>query len=190
MYQITDLMRPAVGKPCWLVEHGYGSFVTMEFGEPQVEIGRTILLPVHIEGVPERSPRRLASVRGDWHLWIYCCDWSLTLNGIQLAHNESDDITMNRALGMLNGQILTAVEIEPGSGTTFSFDLGCSFRTCPAPPGSYCTEPVEQWKWYTRPGPVLLMRGDGTCTVWSPHMKAGDNQWLPVTTPVRLTAPA
>jgi hypothetical protein len=55
--------------------------------------------------------------------------------GIQLARNESDDITMNRALGMLNGQILTAVEIEPGSGTTFSFDLGCSFGTCPESPG-------------------------------------------------------
>jgi hypothetical protein len=39
---------PAAGKPCWLVQHGYGSFVTMEFGEPHVKIGGPILMHVHI----------------------------------------------------------------------------------------------------------------------------------------------
>jgi hypothetical protein len=189
MHPIADFMRPAVGKPCWLVQHGHGSFVTMEFGEPHVKIDGPVLMHVHIKGAPERSPRRLAYVHGDWHLWVCCCHWSLTLNRIQLAHNESDDITMNRALGVLNGQILTAVEIEPGSRTRFSFDLGCSFRTYPAPPGSYCTEPAEQWRWDTRSGPVLLVRGDGTYAVSSPHAKAGDDQWFPITTPVSITGP-
>jgi hypothetical protein len=59
-------------------------------------------------------------VHGDSHLWIYCCRWSLTLEGCQLAHEESDDITMDRALAALNGQILTAIEIGPDSRTAFS----------------------------------------------------------------------
>ena len=39
------------------------------------------------------------------------------MHGIPLAHEESEDITMNRALGVLNGQILTRTAIEPGSRT-------------------------------------------------------------------------
>lgn len=76
-------------------------------GEPQVEIGRTILMPVHIEGAPERSPRRLVSVRGDWHLWIYCCDWSLTLNGIQQRVGHRDDVAGPLDLGEDTGVPLT-----------------------------------------------------------------------------------
>lgn len=188
MHPIADLMRPALGQLAWLVEHGHGSFVTMEFGEPRVQISKPKAMPVHIEGAPGRSLQRSAFVHGDWHLWIYCCRWSLTLEGTQLAHDESDAITMSRALGVLNGQILTAVEIEPDSRTRFCFDLGCSFLTRPAPPGSYGDEPVEQWYWYPRSGPVLAVRGDGCYAVSPSHAQPDDHQWLPITTPVHLTA--
>jgi hypothetical protein len=190
MHPIADLMRPALGKPCWLVQHGHGSFVTMEFGQPHVKVSRPALLPVFIEGVPKRSPRRLASVHGDWHLWIYCCQWSLTLDGIQLAHEESDDITMNRALGVLSGQALTGMEIEPDSRTMFSFDLGCSLRTYPAPPGSYGTEPAEQWSWHPWPGPVIAVRDDGTYAASSLHAMPDEDQWLPITVPAHISASA
>jgi len=187
MHPIAELMRPATGQPCWLVQHGYGSFVTMEFGEPGVEIGKPLLMRVHIEGAPERSPRRLAAVHGEWHLRVYCCQWLLTLDGVQLAHEESDDITMNRALGVLNGQILTAVEIEPDSRTRFSFDLGCSLRTYPAPTGTYGAEPAVQWKWYARYGPVMLVRDDGAYAVSPLDAKSGDERWLPISAPVYVT---
>jgi hypothetical protein len=188
VHPIADLMHPALGNPCWLVKHGHGSFVTMEFGQPRVEISGPELMRVHIEGAPERSPRRSAFVCGDWHLWIYCCRWMLTLNGIQLAEDESDDITMDRALGVLNGQILTAASIEPGSQTTFSFDLGCSFTTYPAPAGTYGDEPAEQWKWYTRPGPVVAVRDDGTYAISSLDAKPDGHRWLPISTPVHIPA--
>jgi hypothetical protein len=186
MHPVADLIRPALGKPCWLARHGHGSFVTMEFGEPQVEIGEPKLRRVYIEDAPERSLQRLAFVRGDWHLWIYCCRWSLTLDGTVLARDQSDDITMNRALAVLNGQILTAATIEPGSLTRFCFDLGCILTTYPAPPGIYENEPAGQWKWYTGTGPVLLMRGDGSYSVSGPHEKPDDHQWLPITALVHV----
>jgi hypothetical protein len=189
MHPITDLMHPALGKPCWLVQKGHGSFVTMEFGEPRVEMRGPRPTPVRIPGAPARSPRRLVFIRGEWHLWIYCCEWSLTLDGTELAHNEYDNITMNRALKVLNGQILTTAEIEPDSRTRFSFDLGCSFVTCPAPAGTYSREPTTQWYWYSKPGSVIAVRGDGTYALCPPREKLDDQRWLPITGPVHI-APA
>jgi hypothetical protein len=188
MHPIADLIRPAAGEPCWLVQCGYGSFVTMEFGDPQVEIGRPKLMPVDIDGAPERTLKRSAFVHGDSHLWIYCCRWSITLEGRQLAHNESDDITMNRALAVLNGQILTAVEIGPDSRTAFSFDLGCMLLTYPAPAGTYDNEPVEQWLWYSGAGQVATVRGDGTYSLTQRDTIPEEERWQPITTPVRVSA--
>ncbi len=75
---------------------------------------------------------------------------------------------------MLNGQILTAVEIELDSRTTFSFDLGCTFLTYPAPACTYGDEPARQWFWYQRSGPVAAVRDDGTCALSPRHTKHGD----------------
>lgn len=62
----------------------------------------------------------------------------LVLDGVQLAHCESEDATMHRALYVLNGQALTEIEIEPADGRTrFSFDLGCSLLTLPAEASVY-----------------------------------------------------
>jgi hypothetical protein len=181
-------MRPAVGKPCWLVKRGHGSFVTMEFGEPQVEVSGPYLRRVFIEGAPQRSPRRSAFVRGDWHLWIYCCRWSLTLEGIQLGHQESDATTMNRALAVLNGQILTAVQIEPDSRTTFCFDLGCTFLTYPAPAGTYRGKPTEQWFWYGRSGPVAVVRDNGTYALIPRGASLKDERGQAIATPLHVAA--
>ena len=58
----------------------------------------------------------------------------------QLAHHESDDVTIERALHLLNGQAITAVNVSPADGSTkFTFDLGCVMTT--TPPRSTCTSP-------------------------------------------------
>jgi hypothetical protein len=83
----------------------------MEYGDPHVDIRKPLMLPVSIAGASAKTLRRLAAVYGAWHLWIYCCEWSLLLQDAQLAHDESDDIAMNRALAVLDGQVLTAVDM-------------------------------------------------------------------------------
>ena len=103
---------------------GIGSFVTLEFGDPGVEISEPRLrrwLPR--EGEPEMFMERSVHVHGEWHLWIYCCLWSLSIEGRELAHCESDYITIARALGVLNRQALATVEADVDGGSTFSFDL-------------------------------------------------------------------
>lgn len=161
----------------------------MEFGEPQVEVHKPLMLPVAIAGAPDRTLQRLAFVHGELHLWIYCCEWSLRLATAELAHSESDDITMNRALAVLNGQQLQAVDIEPDDGhTTFTFDLGCSLLTFPAPAGTY-NGPAEQWTMLTRSGAgmaVLAIREDGKYHIGDGHEKPGSEHWLSIGTPVRL----
>lgn len=191
MHPVSEALRPVLGRASWLVRHGHGSFVTMEFGEPHVDVRKPLMLPVAIAGAPAKTLRRLASVHGEWHLWIYCCEWSLQLENVELAHSESDDVTMNRALAVLNGQELQTVDIEIADGrTTFTFDLGCSLLTYPVPPGTY-DGPAEQWKLLSRSGPglaVLSIRGDGKYSITDGHEKPGDEHWFPIATPVRARA--
>lgn len=189
MHAVSELLRPVLGRTLWLVGRGHGSFITMEYGEPHVDVREPRLWPLHIEGAPAKTLRRSPFVHGEWHLWIYCCEWSLLLKYVQLAHNESDNVTMDRALRVLNGQVLKAVDIEPDdSRTRFTFDLGCSLLTYPAPPGIY-DDPVEQWKLYSRSGSdllVLSVRGDGKYSIGDGHEIRGDEHWLPIATPVRV----
>jgi hypothetical protein len=187
MHPIAEIVGPVLGHPSWLVEPGHGSFVTMEFGQPELDVREPESRKVRIEGAPEKTLQRSSFVSGEWHLWIYCCQWSLMLEGIQLAHCESDDITMRRALHVLNGQVLQAVEIEPADGRTrFNFDLGCSLLTAPAEAGSYEDEPVEQWYLFLRSGPVLAVRGDGGYEISDRHENPASERWLPIGVPVHV----
>lgn len=76
---------PLVGQPSWLVRQGHGSFVTLEFGDPELAVGQTRSRTVFL---PDRDPltltTRSAVVHGAWHLWIYCCLWSVQANSPML----------------------------------------------------------------------------------------------------------
>jgi hypothetical protein len=190
MHPIAEILEPVLGRPSWLVQLGYGTFITMEFGEPRVHVSDPVLRKIRIDGAPERARTRTSTVGGQWHLWVYCCQWSLLLGDIQLAHSESDDATMHRALHVQDGQALTAVNVEPAGGAThFTFDLGCSLLTCPDPPGTGGdTEPAVQWYLYERSGPVLAVRDDGCYEISDRREDSANDQWLPIGTPVRLGA--
>ncbi len=163
MNPIETSFAPMLGQPSWLVRQGHGSFVTIEFGDPELAIGETRSRTVRL---PERGPltltTRSAAVHGAWHLWIYCCLWSMQANEVELAHSESDDVTIARALRFLEGQALSEVQVDRESGATkFDFDLGCALATRPAPPGTYTNDPVDQWMLYQPSGIVLIVRSDG-----------------------------
>src|SRR5436190_21978946 len=96
------VLNRLLGLPSWLAERGHGSFLTFEFGRPELRVGevREVTHPFS-EGVAITSRLRSAYVYGDWHLWIYCCNWSISVDGQELAHSESPDITMRRAIYVL-----------------------------------------------------------------------------------------
>jgi hypothetical protein len=163
MHPIADAFEAVFGLPSWNVKKGVGSFITLEFGDPALTVhepkSRTVRLG---DGEPRKVMRRLTVVHGAWHLWIDCCEWSLTGDGIELAHCESSDDTIAGALNVLNGQALESVTIAPTDGSSkFVFDLGCILTTNPAPSGTYGPDPVEQWMLYQPSGQILAVRDDG-----------------------------
>ena len=145
-----------------------------------MEIGEVRRSPLRIDGSPASSLRRSASVRGEWQLWISCCRWTLSLDADRLAGSESDSTTIARALGALNGQALTSVEVLSGDGRSeFAFDLGCRLETEPFVDGTFGDDPIEQWHLYQPSGLVLSVRSDGT---WhqGPANEPSDEVWTPI----------
>lgn len=117
--QVEQSFRALYGQPCWPAKRGYGGFLTFEFGEPHLEVdeprlSRYVFSPKRQEKVLQR----LVTVHGDWHLWVYCCDWSIAYHGRQLARFGSRPQRVDHALTLLDGQALTTVSVAPQDGST------------------------------------------------------------------------
>ncbi len=90
-----------IGQKPWRVNQGWGSFVTLDFGEARREImenGREILT-------------------GEWHLWVYCCEWEIIDQSARLlVHNESSDEEIASVLAQVQDAALTRFEYDFHSG--------------------------------------------------------------------------
>ena len=155
MNQINRSFEPLFRKPCWGVKRGYGSFLTMEFGRPHLQIREPQVGPTNLSRRVRASlARRLAIVHGDWHLWIYCCDW-VVRDGAKVVGDSSSPRRIDRAGAFLNGQELLSVGLQGrGARTIFRFDLGGELETSPFDRKS------EQWLLYEPSGMVLVLRAD------------------------------
>lgn len=175
---VKRVFAPLVGLPAWGVQKGHGSMLTFEFGEPSLQIRE----PINTSA--EASPRTSASLarrkitpRGEWHLWIYCCNWRCTANGIEIARSDSADADIAAAAAELDSQRLLAVTVEPHRGrSTFMFDLGGLLETSPYDDGE-----DEQWLVYRRSGDVFAYRADGHYSWGPPDKRPEDEVWLPLT---------
>ena len=184
VHPISEAFRPVLGLPSWDVKKGHGSFITMQFGQPELRIKEPRLLPVFLDRAPAQTMVRSTEIYGQWHLWIYGCVWSLTLDTVELAHCESEDATIVRALRALNGQVLTSVEVDPADGSsTFAFDLFCVLSTHPAQHQGADGEPIEQWMLYQPSGQVLSVRGDGRYRAEAGSAPRDDRSWAPIPVP-------
>jgi hypothetical protein len=163
---IVSHFEPICGKPCWEVKQGHGSFLTLEFGTPKLFVGEVRERPRKRRLVKiwkSVSPRQVF-VHGEWHLWIYCCEWKLTLGLGRLAnvHSESSKRQIAAALRILNGQDLTKVSINPKAGSSiFEFDLGGKLTTKRKKDLNTVGEPYENWMLFEPSGHVLTYRADG-----------------------------
>ncbi len=176
---IERIWSPVHGHPAWSVRRGHGSFLTFEFGAPALRIRE----PVEArDDASERTRASLARRRvhpvGQWHLWIYCCNWVVLDHGVAVAHDAALDDEIAAAVGLLDGQKIVSVAHGEAPGTwTFRFDLGGELRTSP-----YRDDPgLEQWHLYERDsGCVLSVRGDDR-HAYGPGDRSPDDQvWLPL----------
>lgn len=173
---IDEVFESVVGKPCWQVRLGYGSFLTCEFGQPQLVVDQPRQRTYRFSrALQTKLPMRSAYVRGDWHLWIYCCAWSLHYENRRLAHSESAKKRIEQSLHLLNGQALVAVSVEPSNARTlFTFDLGCTLRTWPYDADS------DQWMLFEPSGNVLTVRADGRYSHAPGNSAPELHSWLPL----------
>jgi len=153
---LRRFFEPILGLPCWNVERGWGSFLTFEFGRPHLVVREpsSDLSTISSKKVRELYQRRTVHVRGQWHLWIYCCNWTV-YDRTRIVGDSSSPRRIDRAAKLLNGQKLLSVALAPrGARTEFIFDLGGVLQTAPYDRRS------EQWYLYEPSGSVLTLRAD------------------------------
>jgi len=155
MNSIERAFAALAGRPCWGVRRGHGSFLTLEFGRPRLVVFEPRRAPNGASPKVRRSlARRHVFVRGQWHLWIYCCQWSLKVDG-RVVGDWTTKPRVDRAARALDGQRLLGIKIAPrGAGTTFIFDLGGELETKPYDRRS------EQWRLFEPNHRVLTWRAD------------------------------
>jgi hypothetical protein len=123
--------------------------------------------------IRERLVQRIVKPRGEWHLWVYCCNWRIS--GKDMAECDSEDSFYNIdvAAQKLDGQRLANIFVNPSVGTShFEFDLGGCLETRPDPPGE-----EEQWLLFCPGNSVLQYRGDGRYCWGNAHDTPADHMW-------------
>ncbi|HSF94643.1 MAG TPA: hypothetical protein VLA52_06405 [Thermohalobaculum sp.] len=103
---------PVAGLPCWQVAQGYGSFITMEFGEPRLEIRQPAP-----ESKIRALQRRGVTVRGSRHMWIEQCGWKIMEGLGEVANSETPREDIARALALIDGQVLREIRLNPDEGS-------------------------------------------------------------------------
>lgn len=174
--QITRSFSQVYGKPCWGVKRGYGSFLTLEFGRPHLVIREPGRIADDVSPrVRNAFARRLVTVHGDWHLWIYCCDW-VVRDADKVIGDSSNARRMDRAAAFLDGQKLSSVSLRArGARTRFGFDLGGELETVPYDRTS------EQWFLYEPTGKVLALRADRCISYIRNEARSNAERWLRLT---------
>jgi hypothetical protein len=124
--------------------------------------------------VREGLARRRVRVHGEWHLWIYCCDWEV-LSGSKRIGDRSTKPKIHRAAQFLNGQKLIRFSISPRRvRCVFEFDLGAILKTRP-----YDKE-GEQWLLYEPSHKVLSLRADGRYRYMRSDVPEDQGRWKPM----------
>lgn len=157
---IDQVFSPLYGLPCWNARSGYGSFLTMNFGGPYLKISEPRPTKDNVsERLRKMRSRRQVRIWGDWHLWIYCCEWHVFTGEELIGDSDLQGSTKERiqsAADELDGQKLLQVSVTPNAGTSvFKFDLGSRLET------QLYDEESEQWMLFEPSGDVFTYGADG-----------------------------
>lgn len=154
MYSHIDIFMPLIGRTAWQVKRGIGSFLTLEFGWPHLNIRQPRTSESDSNIVNAHFRRRRVTVTGDWHFWIQNCHWEVVTVAGSANHNDcAADIDMQ--LIELDGQILCAIDkVASTNEIILAFDLNAFIKLRPT-----SELPDEnQWGLYEFEGRII------TCT--------------------------
>ena len=170
--------RKIYGLPAWRVTPGWGSFLTFEFGEPHLDIREPVVAKTNVsEKVRKHLAVRHVIIKGDWHLWINCCDWNVWSRKKWIGKSTSAS-TYTKAADLLDGQKLVRFVLLPkDSRCVFEFDLGGRLETRPYDRHS------EQWLFFDkRIHTVLILRADGNY-LYGRSNRPDPMKWKPIQIP-------
>jgi len=152
-----EIFSRLYGIPSWNVKRGYATFVTFDFGQPYLEINEKII-EREVNGL--RSKRRMTSVYGEWHLWLYDSEWSISQGSTEICNSKSEDSLVDRGCTFLNGQAIAKISIEKEHNkTTIDFDL--EGRVVILPDQDDREDPPDLWMLFCPNGMVFSLRSDG-----------------------------
>ncbi len=177
---IDDIFQPIYGKPCWEVRH-LGSTLTVEFGEPHLEIRETGKASRGAsEGVRKVAARRKVFVRGEWILQSWMGDWRILSRSKECANQDSSGRVISTATEELEGQALAAVSMKKNLGLKLKFDLGGMLEIIPDPKSNGMSS--DQWILFEASGYCFAMRGDGYYCHMPADTHPKEQVWLPLNT--------
>lgn len=117
---LPSFFKQLIGLPSWNVRQGHGSFLTLDFGEPSLEIREP-----NLNAKSAVFHRRRVTVIGSYHIWIEQCNWLIKNEGKIHADSEFSKEVIDKALSQIDGSHLVEVEIDPENKTSvFSFEFG------------------------------------------------------------------
>lgn len=180
---VTNIFTPLIGQVAWKIQRGYGSFMTMEFGRPHLEINNPSKPRPGVQ-LSEAMKRRRVFPSGEWHLWVQDSDWKASAFGKSCNCMDAPD-KVDAVLKGMDGQKLVSAGIKnKGKILVLSFDLGGKLAIPLTPMDPQLTalsifslhnfrdSKIES---YERNGVVGVERGrkyaPGSITVWSNKKK-------------------
>jgi hypothetical protein len=147
----------------------------MEFGAPQLEIREPVESTSDSKRARTLLARRRVHVQGQWHFWIYCCDWSIFDEMGELVGGTTSKRAIDRAARYLDGQALISGSlVTRGMRTILTFDLGATLVTKPY------NRTDEQWMLYEPEGNVLTIRADKRYSYGLGNRAEGEKSWRPI----------
>ncbi len=145
IYEIKAKMAPLIGQKAWGVSLGLESIITLEFGKP----------------IPPNEKHK--KTHGEWHLWVYMCDWRLEKNNKYIVGSGAKRSELEKVVQMMEGMSIDSIEILPVAGDTIIyFEEELVLRIF-----SVYSSEDELWMLFTPDGNVLYI-GPGTNWYYEP----------------------
>lgn len=135
---VSSFFQPLIGQKPSRARIGWGSFLTFDFGHLHTEDGHQ---------------------HGDWHLWIYQCDWVLSENGNVRVNSEKRRTLIERWIRTLEKVPLTNVS---GSGGHWNFEFGSRLHLKCEPPSDEEGDPDSHYWMLFMPDRRVLAVGPGS----------------------------
>lgn len=167
-----------IGQIAWNIKHSTGSIISVEFGEPRMEIREPITQRA-FSGLPtSNSSQALSSrrviLKGEYTLLLWQCAWTLEQNNSEVVNSEFPTDTISELFDCLQGQKVCEVRINFGTLVQFEFvfDLGAKLVT------QSLHESDSQFEIFDNiRNKVLSVRGDGAIAYDDPKVGEDEMFW-------------